>query len=215
MPTGYTEIITRKPDLTFEEFVLRCCRNFGVCISMQDVSLDILPTKENIKSNNDESYYKNRIDETEKELKEFQSINWKNSVWQESIIKEKERDLSIYKERIQEKQKDQKLYERMLKKVNAWTPPTDNHNELKTFMIKQIQESIKYDCDTSYYDTEILKIQNELDIGIDFERLYFMQLDSYKKSHDYHTKQLNKICNQDDSRIKWMEDLCKSLGIEW
>lgn len=43
MPTGYTEIIERKPDLTLREFVLRCARAMGACVMQRDEGLDSPP----------------------------------------------------------------------------------------------------------------------------------------------------------------------------
>ena len=48
----------------------------------------------------------------------------------------------------------QERYEAMLTQVQAWTPPTVDHEEMKKFMFDQIEQSIGFDCNddpTKYY----------------------------------------------------------------
>jgi hypothetical protein len=51
-----------------------------------------------------------------------------------------------------------KAYEAMLKKVQAWKPPTEDHRELKQFMIDQILESIRFDCIETYYSKPTVRL---------------------------------------------------------
>ncbi len=38
----------------------------------------------------------------------------------------------------------------MLEKVNAWEPPTEDHETFKDLMISQIEETIDFDCSSTY-----------------------------------------------------------------
>ncbi|RPI58299.1 MAG: hypothetical protein EHM48_10330, partial [Planctomycetaceae bacterium] len=46
-------------------------------------------------------------------------------------------------------------YELMLERVRNWTPPSTEHVGLKTFMIEQIESSIKFDCRESEPPKEV------------------------------------------------------------
>lgn len=92
----------------------------------------------------------------------------------------------------------------MLSNVNNWQPPTKDHEELKRFMIDQLEQSIKFDDMSRYYmdnpailltgQSWILKKKQEclMDIA-------------------YHTKERTEEISRTLERNKWIKDLRDSL----
>ncbi len=71
----------------------------------------------------------------------------------EYSVKVQERDNGIWK-----KHELRRKYEAMLAQVEAWMPPTPDHEGLKQFMRDQITQSIEFDCCTSYYDKPVQRM---------------------------------------------------------
>lgn len=142
MPTGYTADIPS--GITFTQFALNCARSFGALISLRDNPKEQIPDE--IRPN---QYHKRAMVDLQNELKALHTMSDKEleQASYVSWIKEEEIRTRI----LEEIRQRRKAYERMLAKVNAWTPPTPDHFALKTFMIKQIEESIQFDCTETYY----------------------------------------------------------------
>lgn len=201
MPTGYTASI--KNGISFENFTLSCARAFGACINLKDESGSVLPTIENIQFKND-NYHQEKISEAESELLFFQNMS--EDEWREDFAKYVHSDREYCKNQITEKNELREKYLDMFSKVNGWTPPSSEHFEFKNFMRTQIKDSIKYDTDTSYYESRL-------------ENLKELTLSEYKKqtitgiqdSIDYHRKDLNEDTIRNNNRVQWFQQLLNSL----
>lgn len=142
MPTGYTADIAK--DITFEEFILKCARAFGACITMKDDdSGDEIPQKFE-----PSTYHLNELERYKEKLIECNSITVEDA---------EKRALAEHKKRVEdnivydnERKKLKTQYSEMLDQVQLWLPPTKDHVRLKEFMIDQIEESIRFDCTSSY-----------------------------------------------------------------
>ncbi len=135
MATGYTHKI--KDGISFEEFAMGCAR--------ADESSDT-PVPEATESS---SYDKDSLETDEAKLKETLLMPKRRAIQQaKSDYEEK---LKRYDKYIEEINDLGKIYKAMLKKVDAWTPPSDEHKELKSFMQEQIKKSIKFDCGNEYW----------------------------------------------------------------
>jgi len=93
-------------------------------------------------------------------------------------------------------------YLSMLIKVKAWQPPTVDHNELKEFMIKQIVDSINWDCDISHVESPVL---------LDGKTWLAERIDSCSWDINYHAKEYQKEVDRCAVRTLWIVDLKKSL----
>lgn len=193
MPTGYTCYI--KDGISFNDFAMKCARAFETCIDMRDGSLDSkIPKKFN-----PSTYYKERMNEIVEEIKEANSIT-KNEIIEicnKNYLDEIRRSLKRANEKDELKQK----YNDMLVEVFRWTPPTEDHIELKNFMISQIEESIDFDC--SFYDYEIKK-ENYIDYKQN-------KIRTLKEDLMYHIKQHKNEVKRTYKRNKWIKDLRESL----
>jgi hypothetical protein len=141
MATGYTAPIHDGEDITFEQFVLRCARAFGAAIHQRDESMDVEIREMEMDSWYTESAEKARavMDETLARAPE----EWQ-SAFDEEVLRAEE-----YNERIKRNNSELTArYEAMIAQVEAWTPPTREHYELKEFMLKQLHESLDFDVST-------------------------------------------------------------------
>lgn len=146
MPTGYTAAILEDPNLTFKDFALTCARAFGALISLRDEPLDT-PIPDSLQEND---YYANRLDEAKKALAHLMSLTY------EQIAAAAKADYATtcerYAELREERRNNRLKLEAMLAKVEAWTPPTADHIQLKSFMIEQINSTIGFDGSDSFYN---------------------------------------------------------------
>ena len=136
MPTGYTAVI--KDGISFNDFVMSCARAFGACVTIRD-SDEPIPDKFEPSNHAEDERLKNI-----EELGRIASLSPTDARLQAI---EDWRALRESRQRMNAESDDLKSkYEAMLEKVKAWSPPTEDHQELKAFMIEQIESSIKCDC---------------------------------------------------------------------
>lgn len=141
MPSGYTEPLYAGTPITFPEFALRCARAMGVAIMQRDESVDVP-----IREREVEPHYTERVAQTEEAL--TAALARTTDEW------EKARDAALTEARelhaadLQTTNGRRGRYEAMLEQVQAWTPPTSQHEGLRRFMIDQLTSSIEFD--TSY-----------------------------------------------------------------
>jgi len=201
MPTGYTAKLMRDGQ-TFEEFVMGCARAFGALVSMRDEPMDAtIPEKFKPSSYHVEEYRKSSerlielINMSSEDRLKFGEEKQKTKI--ESLI-------SSMNQCIME---DNRL-RNMMQRVALWTPPTKDHEELKKFMMQQLEVSMN---GTDYYEKELKNIKSKE--AIDF---YNDEITSIKRDIDYHGKELVKERDRCESRTKWVSDLRKSIkGSEW
>jgi len=193
MPTGYTAAIAN--DISFKDFVMQCARSRGALIEMRDDPLDtpipkMEPSDYHIKQQQiaaDEGQRLQAMTTEEAEIeaqRDFEQACADNTQSIEKTIKLR------YK------------YEAMLEQVKAWKPPTAEHVELKQFMIDQIVDSMKFDCNTSIgYKPKRLTgaewLKKKLDAAVD----------NYKYHQDAYLKEVERV----ESRNRWVKALVESL----
>jgi hypothetical protein len=202
MPTGYTSDIEN--DISFEDYALSCARAFGACMHQRDNS-----SKEKPKFRTESSYHVDALSEAKKTIAELEAmagVNDRTKYGNKVIEEEEASNQKSFNKKIVLKNK----YDAMLIKVYNWYPPTPEHEQLKKFMIDQINESINFDCDTKY----------------DMERLTQLSkvnpLDKYKealqrayKNAEYHEMELMKERERNADANKWISVLYDSLRIEY
>lgn len=151
MATGYTDIIERKPDLTFREFALRCARAFSPCIMQRDESLVMPPRHRDV-----DPYYRECVDEAEAELRRVEAMT-------DDDIMTLQRDNAAMVERARVECAAhvadlRAKYARMRAMVESWAPPTAEHSGLQAFMLSQIDESVRFGCHD--FDTPPLTLKS-------------------------------------------------------
>ena len=193
MATGYTNCI--KDGISFKDFALNCSRAFGALYSLRDMPYAEIP--DSIKPS---SYHKESIEEAKKEYEKFLNMDSTDIIngWNEYC----KNSISSYMNIKNKAIKLKNSYEKMLEQVKAWQPPTDDHTNLKEFMINQIEKSIDFDC--SGRDEPMEKL-------LTIDEWYGMMIKDSKKDIEYHTKQWEKEVERCDIETKWIQDLKRSL----
>lgn len=198
MPTGYTAPLHAGKDITFEQFVLRCSRGMGAAVTQRDESLD-----STIRKREPSDYHRKALDKAVKRLDEALAM----TVEQAEVLAEES-----YAARLREHEKSmakraamQERYEAMLAKVRNWTPPTTDHEGLKTFMVEQLEESIEFDCVGFGKYKPRRKTAKE-----------YMQdeLQNAKDNIEYYTEQMYKEHERVREQNEWVQALADDLGVE-
>jgi hypothetical protein len=92
----------------------------------------------------------------------------------------------------------------MLAQVKAWKPPTDNHVKFKQFMTEQLESSIKYDCDLTYYKAD------EKD-KLSPKTWLKERIAGAKRDIEYHTKRGEESEASTKEVMDWVAALDKSV----
>lgn len=195
MPTGYTADIEK--GITFTEYALTCARAFGACVAMRDdpLSGDIPEFKVS-------DYHAKALKKECEALKEF--TNYSLEAAERKAHEAYDEEVAGIAKHIAEHDALRTKYNDMLATTKEWSAPTGEHVELRAFMIKQIEDSIEFDCDTSYYkNTKVEKMSGEVWRANNLARI--------AKSIEYHTRELEKETASVAKRNQWVTDLKSSL----
>jgi len=196
MPTGYTLDLYDGKDITFEEFVLKCARAFGVLIDMRDEPIDA-PIPERFEPSD---YHLKELEKAKKRLKEIKK--WDEEKAEQEAERAYRDALKKREEFIKKNKLIRKRYEDMLSKVQKWKPPTIEHESLKQFMIQQLVESIEYDC-----------FIPEMPQHLSGEEYKEQQIKKALSDIDYHEREYAEEVNRVYERNKWLLSLRESLKI--
>lgn len=74
---------------------------------------------------------------------------WSDEDAEKEVKRDFDKNVRSFKGECKRIEKIKQAYLAMLKQVENWVPPTNGHEELKSFMIDQLVESIKFDCSYS------------------------------------------------------------------
>jgi hypothetical protein len=195
MPTGYTAEIAK--GISFQYYVLTCARGFGALAHMRDDPFDAPLRLPEIGT-----YHSDALIELENELSILMLMT--NVEARHKAEEDYQESLSSNVKYIKDKKDLLEKYEDMLAKTLAWQPPTPDHVQFKTFMIDQIKESIRFDCDTSYYEKHMptkLSGQEWLD----------NKIVKINKDIKYHTDEHEMEKNMVESKTKWINALYGSI----
>ena len=195
MSTGYTSAISE--GISFENFVMRCARAMGACISMRDDPMD----KEIPNKFKPSTHYYDALEEAKNKLEKLNTMSLDDAEIEAQL--EFEKLVESNEKSIQLKDKLRYKYQTMLRKVTEWNPPTDEYDGLKEFMIDQITKSIDFDCNNkSYYHTNLrLSACDWLS-----QRINMIQDDI-----NYYEKENQEEVERAKKRTMWIQQLRKSL----
>jgi len=196
MPTGYTNQIAN--GISFNDFIMSCARAFGELIMMRDEPHDAEIPKKLEPSD----YHLNQIIETKTRLTAAKSMDIMMSI--EEARTSYDKQVVNNEESIASKKSLKQKYEDMLKKVSVWEPPSKDHNNLKSFMRDQIEESIKFDCDLDYYE----KHKPVLLTGKQWKD---QEISLLEESLEYHTEEYAKELKRVSDSNLWLQQLRDSL----
>ena len=198
MPTGYTADIQK--GITFKQFALACARAFGACVEMRDESMDT-PIPDEFKPSD---YHVKALQKGENDLRLYSSMSDEDATV--SATESYRNELERCKKSLENGKKITKKYEDMLAKVEAWIPPTAEHIGMKTFMIEQIEGSIKHDGMEDYYEKAIKELK--ILTGKQWKE---NGVERAIRDILYHSKELEEEKRRADERTSWVKALKESL----
>lgn len=195
MPTGYTAKI--KNGISFEEYALGCARAFGATIMMRDDPQD----KEIPEKFEQSNHYVEKLAEVTKAYADLHEMTKEEL----SLAADQEYRAAEFRriEHLGEIEKLNQLYNEMLNRVKNWQTPTQDHEEFHKFMRTQIEESIKFDCDSRYYMTSTKRVTGK--------QYYDNEIIRIKRDIAYYKEEHNKELERTSSRNKWIKSLRDSL----
>lgn len=197
MPSGYTAGVADGEVTEFREYALRCARNFGALVMMRDEPFDAeIPEKLE-----PSTYHAENLEKCRQELMDLECATEEEI--QAMVDADYEKLCAICSEALERKRTERQRYESMLEKARAYVPPTEDHKEYAEFLVKQLEESIKWDCDTTYYEDETKR----------FDRATWKErkMQKLRENISHHTKGQREENERTEKRNRWVADLRKSL----
>ena len=195
MPTGYTaELMEKGQD--FRTFVLTCARAFGATIMQRDDPLSVLPKKQE-----PSDYYDKAIKEAQGRLAALKAMS-ADEQRAEGVRLRQQAVESARASRVRDQAENERLDE-MAAQVKAWEPPTDDHKELKSFMLEQIKISRH---DLAWSERWVKEAEDKT------PEAYFVEAVSKAvRDISYYGKEREKEIERTNGRNEWIEDLYRSL----
>lgn len=207
MPTGYTAKLYEGEEQSFNEFVLECSRAFGAMISLRDDPRAEIPAELEV-----DSFYFTQVEKAQKELEQLQNASDAELMVQAKS--ERQYDLSSQYENAVRTEAARQGYTDMLAKVQAWTPPTDEHVNIKAFMVEQLESSLRSDCRNEPVDLEELRAlvnRPVEDSDIDIEKFRAEGLNIAERRLSYAVRNLADQQNSIADKNRWIKALRDSL----
>lgn len=200
MPTGYTADVQSGKVTDFQTFALQCARAFGALVLMRDDPSDA-PIPEEFKPSN---YSAKALEDATAELERLRLM---------TLIEVERAAASAYDEaltrwatRREERVQDRKRYEAMLSQVQAWDPPSQDHVEMKSFMLQQLKQSIDSDCSSDYDDRPAKRSAKEW---------HEQESKRLRDSIAYHAKSHAEEVERTRGRNVWVRQLSRIVGVVW
>lgn len=196
MPTGYTADV--KDGISFRTFAMNCARAFGACVTLRDEDGGGQHIPEKFEPSD---YHEKELVKLRATLSELRLMTPERQCSRAEAAYREAEDSRL--KRLAENQIQIQSYRDMLEQVKLWTPPTDDHAELKKFMEEQLTSSIKFDDMQDYYSkpTEPLTGEKWLE----------EQLASTIKSIRYHEEEHQKEVDRANERTAWVQALRGAL----
>jgi hypothetical protein len=196
MPTGYTSYIEKGCSL--REYALVCARAFGACIDFMEDSWDKeIPDEVPVST-----YNKGEWERAKAELIDLQILTLEEAEEKakaEYILQEKN-----YEKYLKESKETEKKYADMLLRVKAWNPPTEEHKNLKKFMVEQIHTGNSHMSE--YYEKKLAELK-----PLSTEEWLKKEAEEILRKIQYHKTQYDKDVERMEHRNKWIKDLKTSL----
>lgn len=198
MPTVYTAAIA--DDITFDDFVMQCARAMGALIMMRDDPTDA-PIPKRFEPSD---YHTNKIAEANASLERLagmtaaEAAHAANDAYEAAIASQ----MAAIRRNNMLREK----YNAMLAKVEAWQPPSIDHDGFKKFMVEQITSSLSFDCNNSYY-------HNQTHTKLTDVEWLAQEEAKARKDIAYHKAKNTEEVDLTEGRNRWIKKLRDSLKV--
>lgn len=198
MPTGYTAGVVDGTIKTFEEFAQQCMRAF-VC-HMRDDAWDAKykPVKPS-------EYKKERASSLTKELAKLEKMD-ENRLWALEV-KRMKASIKDYEQYIKDTCEKNARLKTMLDSAIAFVPPTEQHGQIKAFMIQQLQASFE---STNYWQKAIDEYKERIQQGMpkDYKKnLVAEKRQDLKRATEAYAEEVDSC----EANNKWCEDFLTAI----
>lgn len=203
MPTGYTAYIEDGDITTGKEFLKLCTRAFGIAIDQKDDPLSV-PTKTKFEPS---QYYIDAYNEACAKLRDAKSVSFNDAKLR---LKSKyHKKIEDYK-KLAEKYSDlRNKYLKVRQEVEAWTPPTPEHDGLKKFALEQIDMCIPSVESINAFTN---KSKEPLDLSDEaIAKFIEDNISQCESSVGYYKKAMNDEYRMAQEKQEWMYKFLESL----
>jgi len=201
MPTGYTAII--EEGCTFEDYILRCARGMGALITMRDMPMDA-PIPDVFEPS---PFYKDELEKAKKEYEALCSMTVPEI--ERAAIAQYQNRKKGAEEGLAKEDEINKRYERIRAEVEAWVPPTPDHDGLKRFMLEQIDLCTRNKM-SSYYAQRLMELREE---KVDAQKWFEARKKDLLDSVERYARKWEEEKERCAERTKWVQELKKSLNL--
>jgi hypothetical protein len=200
MPTGYTASVATGATTTARDYLLKCARNFGALIHMRDDASDA-----EIKYAVVGEYNSKRKEEAANEIVRLTALSPAEK-HREAEAAHAER-VKLCADAAAKDEEQSRAYDRMIAKVNAWEPPTPEHEALKKFAVQQLIDSKEFDCNRAACAPDEIK-NSKPESG---EAYVWRRISELSRNIEYHTRQHEDEVRRVTQANAWIAALESSL----
>lgn len=196
MPSGLTYKIYSGEELSLRDFALRCVTHLGVGYhASQQGDKDLPKDKAPVLKVRD--YHPEEILKAKKKIAKWEGLRGNLEEAQKLYDEQYAANMKYNAESKEERESLSERYNIVLKKVEAWRIP-EEYNSLKNLMLKQLKESIDFDCSPyTPYKEERVPVEKWIELQIKFA----------KRDLEYHTQKLK----EEEKRIADYNNYLKGL----
>ena len=210
MTTGYTQQIIDGTVKTPKEFLHLCLRNFGICVSMRDESLNLQGdyTEYIKKFYQDSMGYHNKALENAKA--EYERVNnLSDDDFYEMYVKNFSDNREYYQKRTDEAKKQNSKFQSFYDAIKNWDC-SEEFSNIKKFALDQIDSSKE---DEDYYTDELSKKMLTKEEFISNGKSKYKEdlLEKAEWDISYHQKQLDNITNNMNNALAFYERFKKEI----
>ena len=210
MPTGYTQQIIDGTVKTPKEFLHLCLRNFGICVSMRDESLNLQGDyTEYIKKFYQDSmgYHIKALENAKAEYERV--INLSDDDLYEMYVKNFSDNREYYQKRTDEAKKQNSKFQSFYDAIKNWDC-SEEFDNIKKFALDQIDSSKE---DEDYYTDELSKKMLTKEEFISNGKSKYKEdlLEKTEWDISYHQKQLDNITNNMNNALAFYERFRKEI----
>lgn len=202
--TGYVHRMIDN-QMNFEQFVMNCSRAMDALAMMRDDPMDAeIPERFE-----PSDYYLQQEKEVRAKLAEIQGLSDQQLIERGRTAKEKA--LEYFKNASGADSKDIEACRTMLAQVEAWEPPTSDHQGLKEFMVQQLTSSIggaRVDM-PSYWEERL-----EKEIAKSPKQYVTEEIAELHRTIARSVEEYAKEVERTESRNLWLKQLRESLATE-
>lgn len=195
MPTGYTAGVANGTTKTFRDYAYSCARAFGAPAHMRDTPMGA-PLPATIEP---DRYYAQSMMEASAELDRLLTLSPMEA--QRQCQTEHSAAMARWRERCDEIAMLRVRYRQMLHRSLDWKAPTEDHQSMRDFMIRQLSESMNNDCD---WTPEMPRIKRWPDWLAE-------KISDQCKWHQLAVQSFRDESARTARRNEWLQDLIDSL----